>query len=360
MRRRITTAIVGVTALVLLLLGIPLAVVVQRSIIDSEVVEMHATVARLLTEITLPINPAKLANLDRETDAPPPFGIYDTSGRLVYGVGPSTGDAPVRAAQQGSTSSSTSGAIVVGAPLTAGDENVVAVVRVSETLSGAHGRARHAYVVMIAAGAVALAAAWLIARRVAGRLSQPVTDLADRAAKLGSGAVLTDHEPSGIAELDLLGEALTDSSRRMSEALGRERRFSSDVSHQLRTPLSGLRLRLERVSSKDDAESIAAESLADLGRLEQTVNHLLAFARDSTPPTSSSALDDVAAEAVPAVRVAWTLDHLAREHCNDGARVGNVYRTDPRRADRQRSHSRHRDDLCDLASDRWRCRHRRC
>jgi signal transduction histidine kinase len=298
MTRRITTAIVGVTALVLLLLGIPLAIVAQQSIVDSDVVAMHAAVAHLLIEITLPVNESELANLARESDAPAPFGIYDTSGRLIYGFGPSRGDAPVQSARRGSTSSSTNGAIVVAAPLTDSNEDVVAVVRVSEALSNVHSRARHAYLVMFGAGALAIAAAWLIARRVAGHLSRPVTDLARTAAKLGSGAVLGDHPTSGITEIDLLGDALTDSSRRISEALARERRFSSDVSHQLRTPLSGLRLRLERVTSADDAAGVATESLADLSRLESTVDHLLAFARDSTPTSASSSLDDVAADAV--------------------------------------------------------------
>ncbi|MEO7370547.1 MAG: HAMP domain-containing sensor histidine kinase [Ilumatobacteraceae bacterium] len=298
MTRRITTAIVGVTALVLLALGIPLGIVIRQSIIDSEVVEMHAVVAHLQTEINLPINPAELSKLARESDSPPPFGIYDDSGRRVYGVGPAVADAPVQAAQHGMTSSSTDGAIVVAAPLTDRNEDVLVVVRVSESLAGVQSHAQHEWTMMVLAGAIALGGAWIVARRLARRLGQPVTELAASAAKIGSGAVLADHPPSGIAEIDLLGEALTDSSRRINEAIGRERRFSSDVSHQLRTPLSGLRLRLERVRSGDDAEAIAAESLADLGRLEQTVHHLLAFARDSTPSTSASSLNRAAADAV--------------------------------------------------------------
>jgi signal transduction histidine kinase len=62
--------------------------------------------------------------------------------------------------------------------------------------------------------------------------------------------------------------------------------------------LAGLRLRLERVTSSDDAAAVARESLAHVERLEQTVNHLLAFARGSAPMTSSSVLDEIARDAV--------------------------------------------------------------
>jgi signal transduction histidine kinase len=298
MRRRITTAIVGVTALILLVLGVPLAIVAQRSIIDSEVVELQATVAHLLTEISLPVDPSELVKLASEPDAPPPFGIYDASGRRVYGVGPKQADAAVRGALRGATSSIKRDSIVVAAPITDDAEKVLLVVRVSESLSGPHTLARSAWLVMLVAGIIAVGLAWLLARRVADRLSRPVTDLAGTAASMGSGGVLADHEPSGIAEVDLLADALVDSSRRISEALGRERRFSADVSHQLRTPLAGLRLRLERVTSNDDAAAVATESLGHLDRLEQTVNHLLAFARGSTPATSSSVLDEIARDAV--------------------------------------------------------------
>lgn len=309
MRRRITTAIVGVTAFVLLVLGIPLAVVAQRSIIDSEVVELQATVAHLLSEINLPINAGELSRLTTEPDAPPPFGIYDTSGRRIYGVGPDAADAAVREAQAGATSSTKQGSIVVAAPLSNTDEHVVAVVRISESLAGPHSLARRTWLIMLFAGVVALALAWLLGRRVAGKLSRPVTDLAVTAASMGSGGVLAEHVASGIEEIDLLGEALAQSSRRINDALGRERRFSSDVSHQLRTPLAGLRLHLERVTAEDAAVAVAAESLAHLDRLEQTVNHLLAFARGSTPTAAASSLDRTAKDAVRRWTDRCTLEH---------------------------------------------------
>ncbi|MCU1393808.1 MAG: histidine kinase [Ilumatobacteraceae bacterium] len=297
MRRRITTAIVGVTALVLVMLGVPLAIVVQRLTINSQVVELQSTVAHLLTEINVPINAAELTHLATEPDAPPPYGVYDTSGHLVYGVGPTSADRAVGGAERGSTSSTTDGAIVVAAPLTDRDENVLAVVRISQSLAHVHTRAGRAWVIMAIAGVLALMVAWLLGSRVAGRLSRPVTDLAESASSLGAGGIIPMHRPSGVGEIDALGDALALSSQRINESIGRERRFSADVSHQLRTPLAGLRLRLERVTGNDSGLSVAGAALVDLDRLEDTVSHLLAFARDATPTSTSCQLDVVAREA---------------------------------------------------------------
>ena len=94
MKRRITAAIVGVTAFVLLLLGIPLAIVVQREIVSSEIVEMQSDAASALTEIELPINAEQIAAIAAESDVPSPFSVYDSTGQLVYGDGPTPPDEP--------------------------------------------------------------------------------------------------------------------------------------------------------------------------------------------------------------------------------------------------------------------------
>ena len=298
MRGRITAAIVGVAALILVALGIPLAVAVHHWVLGSEVVELQATAARTLTEVAVPFDLTQLAAVAHEPDAPPPFGVYDGDGALVFGDGPLRGDEVVGRALAGVTVTTTHGQIVVATPIhldTA--EQIVGVLRVSESLDGVNRRSRFAWMIMAIAGAAALAVGWLIARRLAERLSRPVIDLASAAARVRDGGVLEWAGPSGVGEIDALAAVLVDGSQRVSDALTRERRFSADVSHQLRTPLTGLRLRLESMRARSESGDAIDAALSDLARVESTVEHLLAFARDASAATGSLQLDVAARDA---------------------------------------------------------------
>ena len=292
MKRRITTAIVGVTAFVLLALGIPLAIIAERQLLDSEVVELQASAAETLTEITIPLDTNELADIASEPDSPPPFAVYGLDGTLLFGLGPTIAEPAVDAALKGESSSSTDGLIVVATPITDKNETVVGALRLSESLAGAQSRARRAWLVMAGAGVVALTIAWLIGSRIAKGLSRPVIELAALATKMGNGGVIDNHQTVGITEIDLLGTALVESSHRVTESLTRERRFSADVSHQLRTPLTGLRLKLEAAATNEQNQTLARTALDDLDRVDSTVAHLLAFARDAVPPSSTSSLRD--------------------------------------------------------------------
>ncbi|MEI6626518.1 MAG: HAMP domain-containing sensor histidine kinase [Actinomycetota bacterium] len=297
MRRRIVEAIVGVAALLLLALGIPLAIAVDRSVLASEVVELQATAARTLAEIALPIDPQQLQRTHAETDSPPPFDVYDAGGNLVFGQGPSTADDATRRALDGETVSTTNGRIVVITPIIDHTtERIAGALRLTESLSGANRRVRFALLIMAASGLVALGLGWLVANRLARRLTQPLADLAAAAATTGDGGPVVTTSVTGVAEIDTLTEALDANARRVSDALARERRFSADVSHQLRTPLTAIRLRVDAARANDDTSQLVGV-LEDLGRIESTVDHLLAFARDDMQPRASVRLDELATTA---------------------------------------------------------------
>ena len=297
MRRRITQAMVASTAFVLLLLGIPLAIVAQRWTLDSELVELQEQAAQTLAGITTPLDPSQLSRLRPGRGAAPHFGIYLTSGERWFGTGPVVGDEWVERASSGHPATSNEGVLIVATPITDQSDTIVGVLRVEESRDGANQRALGVWLVMALASAAALAVAWLLARRVAYRLSRPVVDLAATATALGSGAVLPVPVVTGIAEIDMVGRALAASSLSVNDALVRERRFSADVSHQLRTPLAGVQLRLEAAATNPTREAIE-KALDDLARLEQTVVHLMAHARDAVPSTSLTRLDLGASRAV--------------------------------------------------------------
>jgi len=172
------------------------------------------------------------------------------------------------------------GGLAVAVPVTDGT-TVTGVVRASSPYPGVWLRIAGAWVVMAALGAVAVAATWLLARRSARRLSAPLESLAGAAQRLGEGDFSIRTAPSGIPEIDAAGSALDVTADRLGDLVSRERAFSSHASHQLRTPLTGLRLTLETALDAPPPAQQAAlgSALESADRLERTIDDLLSLAR---------------------------------------------------------------------------------
>jgi signal transduction histidine kinase len=295
-RRRLVRVILSVTVFTLVLLGVPLAVVARRSYEDRSTVELQRRAAVAALEVSIAGGEIEI-DPDLEEDGR--FSVYDDTGARVSGDGPPAADAAVRAALAGSpTFDHSTEDLVYAAPIVMrGSDEVGAVVRVAQPDSVVDSEVHRAWLVMAAVGAGALLIAAAVAAALARRLAKPVQRLATDAAHLGAGGVVLAPEPTGVPELDLLGDAMATSSARIAEVLARERAFSADVSHQLRTPLTGLRLILEREHSE-----VTVRALAEVDRLQATIEQLLALSRDHR---SIDAALDVRA-AVGDAQTRWT------------------------------------------------------
>jgi signal transduction histidine kinase len=140
---------------------------------------------------------------------------------------------------------------------------------------------------LIALGAPLLAAAigaavvlaWVVARWA----TRPVEELAEVAGRLGTGDPRPVGRRYGITELDQVAEGLDSASRRVTRLLTADRELAIDASHQLRTPLTALSMRLEEmIASADDPEVVREEgtaALAQAERLADVVSQLLSPAR---------------------------------------------------------------------------------
>jgi len=139
---------------------------------------------------------------------------------------------------------------------------------------------------LVAFGAGLAAAIWQ-----ANRLAKPLVYLAASAEQLGAGQVRPSFEPSGVEEIDLVAAELSRSADRMAARLAAERQFASDASHQLRTPLAALSMRLEEIGETAGEESVREEariSLEQVERLVKVVDDLLAASRRAQGGTTEA------------------------------------------------------------------------
>ncbi|CAN5585173.1 HAMP domain-containing sensor histidine kinase [soil metagenome] len=298
MRRRILVAILSVTAVAIVLFGIPLGIIVAR-FVDEEAtlrVERQAILAarEVPEDFALSTDPVELPiNADGIQ-----FALYDLSGALVSGIGPVVADATVmRALGNHVADGDTSDTRVVAVPIAA-DEQVSGAIRAEQSTAASDARVRRIVGLLggLAVGVLAIGAG--IGYVVAGRLSRPVRRLRDAALQLGDGDFSIEVPGSRVPELDQVAHAMTVTARRLDDLVTRERAFSADASHQLRTPLAGLRAAIETELAfpRSDSAAVLREALADVDRLEQTITELLAIARTSTIIEGSVALADVFAQ----------------------------------------------------------------
>ncbi|AOZ72429.1 hypothetical protein BK816_03260 [Boudabousia tangfeifanii] len=149
------------------------------------------------------------------------------------------------------------------------------------------------YLNLIIAGGVVvvLAVGYLISRRGARRLSAPLIFLAAQAEQIGSGQARGTLPKSGIEEIDLVQEELARTAERMAARIAQERQFSRDVSHQIRTPLTALGLRLEEIeyiTDQDEVREEARASIAQVERLTEVVQVLLSKASNRRAGSAQS------------------------------------------------------------------------
>ena len=126
-----------------------------------------------------------------------------------------------------------------------------------------------------------------MAIRTSRRLTQPITDLASHAERLGSGDLRPSGQRYGVAELDRLADALDASIRRVADLLAEERKMTIDASHQLKTPLTALSLRLEELAEWPDDPAVRAEAAAALEQVERLSGVVDGLLVDRRSPESS-------------------------------------------------------------------------
>jgi signal transduction histidine kinase len=195
-------------------------------------------------------------------------------------------------------------------------------------ISARHSAALAATIAALMLVATALAAGLTVL--VAGRLARPVEELAEAAGRLGAGDPRPLGRRYGVSELDQLADGLDSSARRLSNLLAADRELAVDASHQLRTPLTALSMRLEEmIAAADDPDVVREEGHAALSqaeRLADVVSQLLSPARRATAASAElTGIDEIVRQQVTEWEPAFR--RLGRKLVVIGARGLHAYVT---------------------------------
>ncbi|ARF53650.1 sensor histidine kinase [Streptomyces gilvosporeus] len=220
-------------------------------------------------------------------------------------------------------------ALFATVPGSSGTDNAVTcVVRTLHPLGALTEKVHTTWAVLAALGLGVLAIVTLIGFALARSITRPIRALERATAQLADGRLTdppaTDHGPP---ELRRLSASFTRTATRLQHLLRAQQAFASEASHQLKTPLTALRLRLENFEPHlaPGAQGSLDEALAEVERLSRMVQGLLALARLENSAITPEATD---LDTVVADRAAiWTA--FAGEQGVDitvtGAKAGHVW-----------------------------------
>uniref|UniRef100_UPI0015F08DD3 HAMP domain-containing histidine kinase n=1 Tax=Pseudonocardia pini TaxID=2758030 RepID=UPI0015F08DD3 len=291
MRRRILLSTLFVVTVTALVLGGPLAFTTWRLVDDFTRAELIQQLERIAGRLDdeppgRPIDPSTIAL------------AVPAGGRLVVDVP----GAPIQ---------------TIGAPV---EDDTIAeslpfgqggTITLSEPISVMRTQQVQVTVVVILLVVLSVGTGAVVATVTARRLAEPLLDVADRAARLGAGDFRLAPHRHGIPELDRVSDVLDTSAGALADLVQRERALVGDVSHQLRSRITALTLRLDELSTHPDpdARREALAALEQTERLSEVLDELLEAARaaraaGAEPMDLREGLSEVADEWRPALESA--------------------------------------------------------
>lgn len=291
MRRRLLLATVGTVAVGVLLLGLPLAFAV-RGLLTNQALD---TLQRQAEQVQVLLNEERLNPFDQRDllrlsaqDSGLRFQLLDLTGSQAVQIDtngppevPGSLTSDIASAADGEVGRAHgAGVLAVSLPLRIG--GVSQILRAVASDQALKAELSGALLSIAGLGVTALGLAGLVGLLLARRLALPLEDLAVAAAQLGEGDFTARAPRSGIPESDQVATALDVTADRLGLLVERSRSFGADASHQLRTPLTALRLDLEALEAAggDPAQHqlLLEAAYAEADRLEATIEELLALA----------------------------------------------------------------------------------
>ena len=324
MSRRLLLSYLAITAFVLVVLEVPLGVTFARREQAQLLAGVRHDAAAIAVYAAGPLSTGQVGGLAAVAEA------YEeqTGGRVVVvdrngvavvdsaradGAGRSFASRPEVASAlsgreaQGFRFSRSLGErlLFLAVPVNPGG-GVIGATRVTYPAGVLDDRVRRTWVVLAAVGVLILGVVALVSMVLAQSVTRPLREIEEAAARLGHGELSARAPvPAGPRELRLLAEELNATGAKLERLIDAQQRFVADASHQLRTPLAALRLRLEVLEGEvpEAGREDAAAALDEVHRLSRLVEGLLALARAEQEPSRPQPVD--VAEVLRRRRAVW-------------------------------------------------------
>jgi signal transduction histidine kinase len=192
--------------------------------------------------------------------------------------------------------------LATAVPVPPGSRDPVGAVRVTQSVDAVNRATWRATVGLVAIGLLVLVLGLAAGAVIAGQVARPIGRLDQAARRIAEGDLSARAKVEGSAEQQRLARTFNDMAERLERLLAGQREFVADASHQLRTPLSGLRLRLEEARATTDDDDARAEidaGLRELDRLSAMVSELLVLSQagEVDAPPERVDLEDAARRA---------------------------------------------------------------
>jgi two-component system, OmpR family, sensor kinase len=203
--------------------------------------------------------------------------------------------------------------LATAAPVFSGGR-VVGAVRLTQSVDAVNAAVRRTALGIAAVGIAVLIAAFFAAFLLARQITRPIERLGAAADRIASGDLDARAPVEGSREQRSLARSFNVMTDRLSRALHAQTQFVADASHQLRTPLTGLRLRLEEAGATGDpaeARHHLDAGLEELDRMSHTIDDLLLLSRTGEREGQGEEVD--LAEAVLDARRRWARTAAARD-----------------------------------------------
>jgi len=174
--------------------------------------------------------------------------------------------------------------LFVAAPILKEEGKIEGIVQLSVPMAPVHVEIRRMWMGLIIAGGMILGitalASLLLARQIAG----PIKNLTTVTEAMAAGDLSQQVRPAGPDEIERLGRAFNRMAERVQEMLARQRAFVANAAHELRSPLTSLRLRIEmlqkhRQGNPQLVERYLQQMEREVEHLRRLVEHLLTLSR---------------------------------------------------------------------------------